>query len=64
MSVRFNDDGDVYAASRIKDHFVTNYEEPYANCNPGVEFVATFFDNSGTIDPASGKAIVAVENWC
>lgn len=64
MSVYINDDGTIYNASRLKDHFSTNFATPYANCNPGTEFIATFFNNSGDIDPASGKAYTSTENWC
>jgi hypothetical protein len=70
MSVEIYDDGDTYYASRLKNKFSTNFDEPYANCNPGVTYSATFFnDNGNTIpDPAATNDLVytlaGTENWC
>ena len=63
MSIGINNNGTGEYASKVKDHFVTDYSTPYSNCNPGTTFVATFFTNAGH-DNASGKDIVSVENWC
>ena len=70
MSVQINDDGSTYYASRLKNKFSTNFATPYANCNPGVTFSATFFNDNGNTLPnpsASGDLVytlVATENWC
>lgn len=70
MSVAIYDDGDTYYASRLKNKFSTNFDEPYANTVPGVTFSATFFnDNGNTIpDPAAANdlvyTLVGTENWC
>lgn len=64
MSVSIDNNGSTVYASKIQDHFVTDFSTPFGTeCNPGTEYVATFFTNSGT-DVASGKDIVSVENWC
>ena len=70
MSVQINDDGSTYYASRLKNKFSTNFATPYANCNPGVTFSATFFNDNGNTLPnpsASGDLVytlVGTENWC
>ena len=70
ISVQINDDGSTYYASRLKNKFSTNFATPYANCNPGVTFSATFFNDSGNTLPdpsASGDLVytlVGTENWC
>ena len=70
MSVHINDDGSTYYASRLKNKFSTNFATPYANCNPGVTFSATFFNDNGNTLPnpsASGDLVytlVATENCC
>jgi hypothetical protein len=70
ISVQINDDGNTYYASRLKNKFSTNFATPYANCNPGVTFSATFFNDNGNTLPnpsASGDLVytlVGTENWC
>lgn len=70
MSVAIFDDGDTYYARRLKNKFSTNFATPYANCNPGVTYSATFFnDNGNTLpDPAATGDLVytlaGTENWC
>jgi len=70
MSVEIYNDGDTYNASRLKNKFSTNFDEPYANANPGVTYSATFFNNSGNTLPnpsAAGDLVyteVGTENWC
>jgi hypothetical protein len=70
MSVAIFDDGNTYYASRLKNKFSTNFATPIANCNPGVTFSATFFNDSGNTIPdpaASGDLVytlVGTENWC
>lgn len=70
MSVAIFDDGSTYYASRLKNKFSTNFATPYANCNPGVTFSATFFNDSGNVLPdpsATGDlvyTVVGTENWC
>lgn len=70
MSVGIFDDGDTYYAQRLKNKFSTNFATPFANCNPGVTFSATFFNDSGNTipDPASANdrvyTLVGTENWC
>lgn len=70
MSVAIFDDGDTYYASRLKNKFSTNFSTPYANCNPGVTYSATFFNDSGNTLPnpaALGDLVyteAGTENWC
>lgn len=70
MSVSISDDGNTYYARRLKNKFSTNFATPFSNCNPGVTFSATFFnDNGNTIpDPAAANdrvyTLVGTENWC
>lgn len=70
MSVAIYDNGDTYYARRLKNKFSTNFATPYANCNPGVTYSATFFnDNGNTLpDPAATGDLVytlaGTENWC
>jgi len=70
MSVAIYDDGDTYYAQRLKNKFSMNFDEPYANANPGVQFSATFFNDSGNTLPdpsAPGDLVytlVGTENWC
>ncbi len=70
MSVSISDDGNTYYASRLKNKFSTNFATPFANCNPGVTFSATFFNDSGNTLPdpsAPGDLVytlVGTENWC
>lgn len=70
MSVEIYNDGDTYNASRLKNKFSTNFDDPYANCNIGVTYSATFFNNSGNTIPdpsAPGDLVyteVGTENWC
>ncbi len=70
MSVSISDDGNTYYASRLKNKFSTNFATPYSNCNPGVTFSATFFNDSGNTipDPAAANdlvyTLVGTENWC
>jgi hypothetical protein len=70
MSVQIDDDGSTYYASRLKNKFSTNFATPYANCNPGVTFSATFFNDNGNTLPnpsASGDLVytlVGTEAWC
>lgn len=70
ISVQINDDGNTYYASRLKNKFSTNFATPYANCNPGVTFSATFFNDNGNTLPdpsAPGDLVytlVGTENWC
>ena len=70
MSVAIFDDGDTYYASRLKNKFSTNFNTPIANCNPGITFSATFFnDNGNTIPDPSAPGdlvytLVGTENWC
>jgi hypothetical protein len=70
MSVSISDDGNTYYASRLKNKFSTNFATPFANCNPGVTFSATFFNDSGNTLPdpsAPGDlvyTVVGTENWC
>ena len=70
MSVAIFDDGDTYYASRLKNKFSTNFDTPFANCNPGVTFSATFFNDNGNTLPdpsATGDlvyTVVGTENWC
>lgn len=70
MSVAIYDDGDTYYASRLKNKFSTNFDTPFANCNPGVTFSATFFNDNGNTLPdpsATGDlvyTVVGTENWC
>lgn len=70
MSVSISDDGNTYYASRLKNKFSTNFATPYENCNPGVTFSATFFNESGNTlpDPSAPGDLVytlaGTENWC
>lgn len=70
MSVGIFDDGNTYYAQRLKNKFSTNFATPFSNCNPGVTFSATFFnDNGNTIpNPAAVNdrvyTLVGTENWC
>lgn len=70
MSVAIFDDGDTYYASRLKNKFSTNFDTPLPNCNPGVTFSATFFNDTGNTlpDPAAPGdlvyTVVGTENWC
>jgi len=70
MSVAIYDDGDTYYASRLKNKFSTNFETPYDNCNEGVTYSATFFNDGGNTipDPAATNDLVytlaGTENWC
>ena len=70
MSVEIYDDGDTYYASRLKNKFSTNFQTPYDNCNEGVTYSATFFNNNGNTlpNPAAPNDLVyteaGTENWC
>jgi len=70
MSVAIFDDGDTYYARRLKNKFSTNFATPFANCNPGITYSATFFNDSGNTipDPAAANdrvyTLVGTENWC
>ena len=70
MSVGIFDDGDTYYAQRLKNKFSTNFATPFANCNPGITYSATFFNDSGNTipDPAAANdrvyTLVGTENWC
>lgn len=70
MSVRIYDDGDTYYASRLKNKFSTNFQTPYDNCNEGVTYSATFFNDGGNTlpNPAAPGDLVyteaGTENWC
>jgi hypothetical protein len=70
MSVSIFNNGDTSYAQRLKNKFSTNFATPFSNCNPGVTFSATFFnDNGNTIpDPAAVNdrvyTLVGTENWC
>jgi hypothetical protein len=55
--------GTVYA-SRIKDHWSMDFDNLYANANPGNTYIATIFTTSGTPDPATGFTTAGTENWC
>jgi hypothetical protein len=63
MSIIVNDGSGNTNASRIKNHFSINFNEPYAGANPGDTYIATFFDN-GTVDDATGLTTATTENWC
>lgn len=70
MSVAIYDDGNTYYASRLKNKFSTDFQTPFTNCNPGVTYSATFFNDGGNTIPdpaASGDRVytlVGTENWC
>lgn len=64
MSVAIFDDGDTYYASRIKNKFTIDFTDNGTDENPGVEYIATFFNDNGDVDPATGKTITGTENWC
>lgn len=70
MSVAIYDDGNTYYASRLKNKFSTDFQTPYDNCNEGVTYSATFFNDSGNTipDPAATNdlvyTLVGTENWC
>lgn len=70
MSVAIYDDGSTYYASRLKNKFSTDFSTPYANCNEGVTYSATFFNDGGNTLPdpsAPGDLVyteVGTENWC
>ena len=70
MSVAIFDDGSTYYASRLKNKFSTNFATPLPNCNPGVTFSATFFNDTGNTLPNPAAAgdlvytVVGTENWC
>jgi len=64
MSIElFTASGTVYA-SRIKDHWSMDFDNLYANANPGNTYIATIFTTSGTPDPATGFTTAGTENWC
>jgi hypothetical protein len=55
--------------SRIKNKYATDFSTPYANCNPGTVFSATFGSNGATLpNPATSNDFVyttsEIENWC
>jgi hypothetical protein len=70
MSVEIYDDGDTYYASRLKNKFSTNFATPYANCNPGYTYSATFFNDNGDTLPSPSApgdlvyTLAGTENWC
>lgn len=64
MSVAIYDDGSTYYASRIKNKFTIDFTDNGTDENPGVEYIATFFNDNGDVDPATGKTITGTENWC
>ena len=70
MSVAIYDDGDTYYASRLKNKFSTNFNEPFGDtCNPGYTYSATFFNDNGNTLPnpaAPGDRVyveAGTENW-
>lgn len=70
MSVAIFDNGSTYYASRLKNKFSTDFQTPFSNCNTGVTYSATFFNDSGNTIPdpsAPGDLVytlVGTENWC
>lgn len=70
MSVEIYDDGSTLYASRLKNKFSTDFQTPFNNCNEGVTYSATFFNDSGNTipDPAAPGdleyTLVGTENWC
>ena len=64
MSVAIYDDGNTYYASRIKNKFTTDFTDNGEDENPGTTYIATFFNDNGDTDPATGKTITGTENWC
>lgn len=63
MRVAIYDDGDTYYASRIKNKFTINFTDNGDDENPGTEFIATFFNDNGNVDPATDKRITGTQNW-
>lgn len=56
--VEVYNDGDTYYASTLTNHWVESSE------NTETKYVATIFNDSGNVDPATGYTLVGIENWC
>lgn len=65
VSVAVYNDGDTTYATKITNHWVRDFEN---NVTPedgtNTKFVATFFNDSGNDDPATGYRLVGINNWC
>lgn len=56
--VEVYNDGDTYYASTLTNHWVESSEDDTT------KYVASIFNDSGNVDPATGYTIVGIENWC
>lgn len=65
VAVRINNDGTETYAVRLTNHWVRDFNN---NSNPTVagdtKFIATFLNDNGNTDPATGYTLVGIENYC
>jgi hypothetical protein len=65
MSIAVYNDGDTTYAAKITNHWVRDFDNnSYPPNDSDVKFVATFFNDNGDDDPATGYRIVGIENFC
>lgn len=67
MSMEVYNDGDTTYAYVIKNTRVRDFDNndsPIDNNANNTTFIASIFNDSGNVDPATGYTIVGVENWC
>lgn len=55
--VEVYNNGDTYYASTLTNHWVLDNE------SASTKYVATFFNDTGNVDPATGYTLVGIQNW-
>lgn len=67
MYMEVYNDGDTTYAAQVTNHWVRDYDNnnsPIDNNANNTKYVATIFNDSGNVDPATGYTLVGIENWC
>ena len=65
MSISINNDGDTTYIAKLSNHWVRDFDNVVSpEDGTNTKFIATFNDDNGNVDTATGYTFVSVENWC
>jgi hypothetical protein len=65
VSVAVYNDGDTTYATKITNHWVRDFDNTVTpEDGTNTKFVATFFNDGGNVDTATGYTLVGINNWC